>query len=108
MICQRKTIHFTLPKTVMYRLELLQQDTLPIIQIHYLLYNSATYYTIYYFYFYYPIIPVFHCFWRPRRRVWETIRRPASWKEGAEKGLTHHQARVPQHARVRLPTQQDS
>jgi hypothetical protein len=30
MICQRKTIHFTLPKRVMYRLELLQQDTLPI------------------------------------------------------------------------------
>jgi hypothetical protein len=30
----------------MYRLEFLQQDTLPIIQIHYLLYNSTTYYTI--------------------------------------------------------------
>jgi hypothetical protein len=30
----------------MYRLELLQQDTLPIIQIHYLLYNSTTCYTI--------------------------------------------------------------
>jgi hypothetical protein len=30
----------------MYRLGFLQQDTLPIIQIHYLLYNSTTYYTI--------------------------------------------------------------
>jgi hypothetical protein len=30
----------------MYRLEFLQQDTLHIIQIHYLLYNSTTYYTI--------------------------------------------------------------
>jgi hypothetical protein len=31
----------------MYRLELLQQDTLPIIQIHYLLYNSTTYTLLY-------------------------------------------------------------
>jgi hypothetical protein len=57
----------------------LQQDTLPIIQIHYLLYSSTTCYTIHYIYFYYyTTIPAFRCFWRPRRRVWETIRRPAS------------------------------
>jgi hypothetical protein len=39
MICQRKTIHFTLPKVML-------QTQIFYNRIHYLLYNSTTYYTI--------------------------------------------------------------
>jgi hypothetical protein len=75
-----------------------------LIQKFNLLYNSTIYNTL--LYFYYTISPAAHYSWRPHRQVWESRRQPTSRKEGAQKGLTPHPARVPQRERVRLPPQQ--
>jgi hypothetical protein len=73
-------------------------------RIHYPLYNSTPYNTL--LYFYYTIIPAFHYSWRSHRQVWESRHQLTSKKEGAQKGLTPHPARVPQREMVQLPPQQ--